>query len=124
MLWFLVLQPDQFDLELRVDRQPTRRFVYPALDHPVVVFPLDHQVLFDTGSSDTWVPEVGCENCGGHSAFDDRVSSTAVSMGRNFSNRSVLKLPSWGPLDLGRRRMCLDQAYSVRISLSDAALIQ
>ncbi len=45
------------------------------------------KILFDTGSSDTWVPGVGCTSCGLHSAFNDLASSTAVPMGRNFSNR-------------------------------------
>ncbi|CAN0479222.1 unnamed protein product, partial [Laminaria digitata] len=47
-------------------------------------------ILFDTGSSDTWVPGIECNNCGLHSAFDDVASSTAVSMGRNFTNRYQL----------------------------------
>ncbi|CAM9303686.1 unnamed protein product, partial [Ectocarpus sp. 13 AM-2016] len=45
------------------------------------------KILFDTGSSDTWVPAVGCTSCGLHSGFDDVASSTAVAMGRKFSNR-------------------------------------
>ncbi|CAM9429487.1 unnamed protein product, partial [Sphacelaria rigidula] len=40
-----------------------------------------------TGSSDTWVPGAGCGNCGRHSAFDDHASTTALAMGRNFTNR-------------------------------------
>lgn len=47
------------------------------------------KILFDTGSSDTWVPGIGCANCGLHSAFNDLASSTAVPMGRKFRNRCL-----------------------------------
>lgn len=33
-------------------------------------------MLFDTGSSDLWVPAMGCSQCGGHQAFHPRKSTT------------------------------------------------
>ncbi|NXI65653.1 PEPA protein, partial [Anseranas semipalmata] len=44
-------------------------------------------VLFDTGSSDLWVPSVGCSNpaCANHDRFDPRLSTTYRATGRPVS---------------------------------------
>ena len=66
---------------------PRKMQMLPVLPLCFVSLVLRRKILFDTGSSDTWVPGIGCTSCGLHSAFDALASSTAVSMGRNFSNR-------------------------------------
>ncbi|OQS02916.1 aspartyl protease family A01A [Thraustotheca clavata] len=38
--------------------------------------PQNLSVVFDTGSSDTWIPGIGCTSCGVHAAFDYSESST------------------------------------------------
>lgn len=41
-------------------------------------------VLFDTGSSNLWVPSSTCDNCGAHNKFTDTDSSTYVANGTTF----------------------------------------
>ncbi|EQC41701.1 hypothetical protein SDRG_01659 [Saprolegnia diclina VS20] len=41
-------------------------------------------VVFDTGSSDTWVPSIDCTTCGVHAAFDAGLSSTYHSANEQF----------------------------------------
>lgn len=42
------------------------------------------EVIFDTGSSDLWVPGADCSACGSHSEFDTSVSTTYVSSSTVF----------------------------------------
>jgi len=51
--------------------------------------PQSFEVIFDTGSSNLWVPKVGCSHCGlpfiSHkSKYDDTISSTYVADGEDF----------------------------------------
>jgi len=41
-------------------------------------------VLFDTGSSNLWVPSSTCRNCGAHNKFTDADSSTYIANGTTF----------------------------------------
>lgn len=41
-------------------------------------------VLFDTGSSNLWVPSSTCKNCGAHNKFTDTDSSTYIANGTDF----------------------------------------
>lgn len=53
--------------------------------------PQEFQVIYDTGSSNLWVPEVGCVHCGykwihgGKNKYDSDVSQTFVEDGSDFS---------------------------------------
>jgi len=51
--------------------------------------PQDFQILFDTGSSNLWVPSVNCDSsnvaCQTHNQYDASASSTYVANGRLFS---------------------------------------
>mmetsp|Transcript_41047 Transcript_41047/g.52908 ORF Transcript_41047/g.52908 Transcript_41047/m.52908 type:complete len:498 (+) Transcript_41047:85-1578(+) len=40
--------------------------------------PQNFQVLFDTGSSDLWIPAKGCRMCGKHANYDASKSSTVI----------------------------------------------
>lgn len=42
------------------------------------------QTLFDTGSSNLWVPSSQCNNCGKHAQYDSSASSTYVANGTEF----------------------------------------
>jgi hypothetical protein len=44
--------------------------------------PMD--VVFDTGSSDTWVPSVDCQSCGSHNRFEFTKSSTFLDTQEKF----------------------------------------
>jgi len=41
-------------------------------------------VLFDTGSSNLWIPSSTCKNCGAHNKFTDADSSTYIANGTTF----------------------------------------
>jgi len=41
-------------------------------------------VLFDTGSSNLWVPSTNCKNCGAHNAYNSTQSSTYIANGTAF----------------------------------------
>lgn len=41
-------------------------------------------VIFDTGSSNLWIPAVGCKSCGSHPLFDHTKSSSYVANGTEF----------------------------------------
>lgn len=53
--------------------------------------PQEFQVIYDTGSSNLWVPEVGCVHCGykwihgGKNKYDAKASKTFVEDGSEFS---------------------------------------
>ncbi|KAF8339998.1 Asp-domain-containing protein [Cantharellus anzutake] len=46
--------------------------------------PVTFKVEFDTGSSDTWVPDSSCAACSGHSTYDPSSSSTSRDLGQDF----------------------------------------
>lgn len=54
---------------------------------PISIGGQEFQVIFDTGSSNTWVPgsECGFTTCWFHSKFDEKASPTFAHDGRNFS---------------------------------------
>ncbi|ETW03623.1 hypothetical protein, variant 2 [Aphanomyces invadans] len=51
-------------------------------------------VVFDTGSSDTWIPGISCAECGFHSAFDYTQSTTFIDTHEKF-------LDSYGSGEVG-----------------------
>jgi hypothetical protein len=46
--------------------------------------PQTFQVIFDTGSSNLWVPSSQCKNCGSHPLYKSTSSSTYVKNGTDF----------------------------------------
>lgn len=42
-------------------------------------------VLFDTGSSDLWVPSSNCRSCGSHRRYNGRLSHSHLATSRSFS---------------------------------------
>ncbi|KAH8556258.1 aspartic peptidase domain-containing protein [Umbelopsis sp. PMI_123] len=47
--------------------------------------PQQFQAVFDTGSSDVWLPSTSCLRCEGHHIFLEKESSTFKSIGKNWS---------------------------------------
>lgn len=46
--------------------------------------PQSMDVVFDTGSSDTWIPSVDCQSCGSHNQFEYTKSSTFLDTQERF----------------------------------------
>jgi len=46
--------------------------------------PQKFQVIYDTGSSNLWVPSTSCKNCGKHAEYDSTKSSTYQKNGTKF----------------------------------------
>ncbi|PIL25260.1 transporter [Ganoderma sinense ZZ0214-1] len=47
--------------------------------------PQNFLINFDTGSSDLWVPQSSCTNCGSHNRYDPAASNTSAPQVGNFS---------------------------------------
>lgn len=45
----------------------------------------DFQMIYDTGSSNLWVPSAKCSDCGRHPKYDSSKSQTYVANGTNFA---------------------------------------
>merc|ERR1719174_1152079 len=54
---------------------------------PITLGGQNFNVIFDTGSSNLWVPNSNCSGCGSHPKFDPSKSSTFESDGRVFDIR-------------------------------------
>ncbi|RLN71707.1 hypothetical protein BBJ28_00015094 [Nothophytophthora sp. Chile5] len=52
-------------------------------------------VVFDTGSSDTWIPSASCESCGSHGQFDASKSTTFLDTQEKFYD-AVSYYPHYG----------------------------
>ena len=77
----------QNDRSLTVGNQSIRHDLYRSFYYGVISIgtpPQDFQVLFDTGSSDLWVPQVGCTHCDHKSTYNHSASSTYVPNGTPF----------------------------------------
>lgn len=46
--------------------------------------PQSFEVIFDTGSSNLWVPSASCTDCGSHAKYDSNMSSSYVANGTIF----------------------------------------
>lgn len=47
---------------------------------------VDFTVDFDTGSSDLFVPDASCTNCGSHTTYDPSLSSSSSDVGKTFTD--------------------------------------
>ena len=52
-------------------------------------------VVFDTGSSDIWIPGRSCKSCGAHNSFDDTLSST-FELSKGKHNKPASFVISYG----------------------------
>jgi len=54
---------------------------------PIQVGGQSFNVIFDTGSSNLWIPAVNCSNCGSHPKYDSSLSKTYIPNGTAFNIR-------------------------------------
>ncbi|KAF8327281.1 acid protease [Cantharellus anzutake] len=52
-----------------------------SIGSPPVIF----TTVFDTGSSDLFIPDISCENCGQHTRYNSSSSSTSRDVGKSFN---------------------------------------
>src|SRR5688572_17536945 len=46
---------------------------------------IKYDVIYDTGSSDVWLPSVSCTTCYGHTLFNSSASTSYISTNQKFS---------------------------------------